>query len=281
MLAPRESIYTHYIPAYIPEHEPGASAYWFISRAGNLLVREDTDGIKIPTAAAPEELGLSPGRLHYLGTWQGVPCYATGTDTETGLAEGLAFHPLRGLYGAMDEGLFHLAGRAVQLVAWGRTHQYCGTCGTKTVPSPKEHAMLCPACGSMSFPRLAPAVITAILKRNQVLLARAKHFTNNMYGLIAGFVEPGETLEDCVRREIREEVGINVTNVRYFGSQQWPFPHSLMIGFIADYESGDIQVDGEEIVDAQWFDPAQLPVIPPPVSIARKMLDWYLEQHSS
>ncbi|MNC69734.1 NADH pyrophosphatase [compost metagenome] len=101
-----------------------------------------------------------------------------------------------------------------------------------------------------------------------------------MYGLIAGFVEPGETLEDCVRRETKEEVGITVTNLRYFGSQQWPFPHSIMIGFIADYEGGDIQVDGEEIVDAQWFDPDKLPVIPSPVSIARKMLDWYVGEYS-
>ncbi|MDF2938561.1 MAG: diphosphatase [Paenibacillaceae bacterium] len=281
MLAPRESIYTHYIPAYVPDHEAGASAYWFISRAGSLLIMEHEDGVEITAAASAEELGLVTGRTHYLGTWKGVPCYAASTETEAGLAEGLAFHPLRSLYGKMDEGLFHLAGRAVQLVAWGLTHRFCGTCGTETVPSPKEHAMLCPACGSVSFPRLAPAVITVILKERQVLLARAKHFTNNMYGLIAGFVEPGETLEDCVRRETKEEVGITVTNLRYFDSQQWPFPHSIMIGFIADYESGDIQVDGEEIVDAQWFDPDRLPVIPSPVSIARKMLDWYVEEYSS
>lgn len=280
MLAPRESIYTHYVPAYIPDHEPGAVSYWFIFRAGSLLVKEEADRKDIPAASSAEELGIAPGKVHYLGTWKGTPCYAAGTDTETALPEGLACHPLRGLYGAMDEGLFHLAGRALQLVSWGLTHRYCGTCGTKTVPSPKEHAMLCPACGSVSFPRLAPAVITAILKGRQVLLARAKHFTNNMYGLVAGFVEPGETLEDCVQREIREEVGISVSNIRYFGSQQWPFPHSLMIGFLADYESGEIQVDGEEIVDAQWFDPDKLPVIPSPVSIARKILDWYVDEYT-
>ncbi|MFM9330126.1 NAD(+) diphosphatase [Paenibacillus mesotrionivorans] len=280
MLAPRESIYTHYQPAYIPDHEPGAAAYWFISRTGNLLIRETADGVEIPEAAESGELGLAIRRTQYVGTWKGTPCYAASAESEIASVEGLAFHPLRSLYGKMDEGLFHLAGRAVQLAAFGLTHRFCGTCGTETVPSPKEHALLCPACGSVSFPRLAPAVITVILKDRQVLLARAKHFTNNMYGLIAGFVEPGETLEDCVRRETKEEIGIIVTNIRYFGSQQWPFPHSLMIGFIADYESGEIHVDGEEIVEAGWFDSDKLPVIPSPVSIARKMLDWYVEQYA-
>lgn len=124
-------------------------------------------------------------------------------------------------------------------------------------------------------------MITAILKDGQVLLARARHFPGNMYGLIAGFVEPGETLEDCVKREIGEEVGLTVRNIRYFGSQQWPFPHSLMVGFLADYESGDIAVDGAEIVAADWFDADHLPEIPPPVSIARKILDWYVKEYAN
>ncbi len=140
--------------------------------------------------------------------------------------------------------------------------------------------MLCPSCGISYYPRLAPAVITAILKGNQVLLARARHFPETMFGLVSGYVEPGETLEDGVKREIREEVGVEVRNLRYFGSQQWPFPHSLMIGFLADYESGDITVDGEEIVEADWFDADHLPHIPPRVSIARKMLDWFKDEYS-
>jgi NAD+ diphosphatase len=280
MLMPRESIYTHYAPAVIPGHDTGALTYWFIFSAGRLLIEQAEGNVRIPQAVSVEELGITPIRSHYLGTWQEIPCYAV--EAAPGLEDpaGRSFQGLRSLYGAMSEGLFHLAGRAVQIIAWADTHQYCGKCGGKTVSVEHEHAMKCPACGTSSYPRIAPAVITAILKGNQILLAHARHFQGNMYSLIAGFVEPGETLEDCVQREIREEVGLKVTNIRYFGSQQWPFPHSLMIGFIADYESGEIAVDGEEIVAAEWFDADHLPVIPSHVSIARKIIDWYVSEHS-
>jgi len=185
------------------------------------------------------------------------------------------------LYDFLGEGLFHLAGRAVQLVAWVGTNRYCGTCGGRTVPSSSEFAMLCPSCRTASYPRLAPAVITAVLKDEQILLAHPHHFPAGRYGLVSGFVEPGETLEDCVKREIREEVGIEVANIRYFGSQQWPFPHSLMIGFLADYAGGEIAVDGEEIAAADWFDARHMPDIPPPASIARKIIDWFVEEYAS
>lgn len=283
MSSSRESIYKSYIPQVNPEHEPGTPAYWFVFSEGRLLVEfiqeHAGEAARIPVAPSLKQWSIEPIRTHYLGTWQGVPCYAVEASEEADAPEGLAFHALRALYETMEEGLFHLAGRAIQIVAWARTHQFCGQCGGRTVKSEREHAMLCPTCGTSSYPRLAPAVIVAILKDKQVLLAHARHFRNNMYGLIAGFVEPGETLEDCVQREIREEIGLNVKNIRYFGSQQWPFPHSIMIGFIADYDSGEIRVDGEEIVDADWFDAEHLPEIPSRVSIARKMLDWYTEEY--
>lgn len=279
MQKPRESVYKRYIPAVTPQHEVPALAYWFVFSGGKLLMGSESGQLILPQAASPDELGVIPVRTQYLGLFENTPCYSVELTPEAVAPEGMEFCELRGLYGAIPEDLFHLAGRAVQVIAWDQTHQYCSRCGTPTEEVADERAKRCPACGLISYPRISPAVITAIIKDNRLLLAHAKHFRNHMFGLIAGFVEPGETLEDCVRRETLEEIGINITNIRYFGSQQWPFPNSLMIGFIADYESGEIQVDGEEIVEAEWFEAGHLPVIPEPVSIARKMIDWYVEEY--
>ncbi|MNM16743.1 NADH pyrophosphatase [compost metagenome] len=280
MSKPRLSIYNRYVPAVVQETGFEGPAYWFIFRAGQLLVAEDSGAASVPLALSPEELTVASIRTLYLGTFGSIPCFAAEASPEAIEPPGLLFRPLRSLYEAMDEDLFHLAGKAVQLLAWDETHLFCGRCGTQTVPSEAEWSRKCPECGLVSYPRIAPAVITAVLKGDEILLAHAGHFQNNMYGLIAGFVEPGETLEDCVQREIMEEVGLKVTNIRYFGSQQWPFPHSLMVGFLADYESGEIAVDGEEIVHADWFRPDSLPVIPAKVSIARKIIDWYIGQYT-
>jgi NAD+ diphosphatase len=138
------------------------------------------------------------------------------------------------------------------------------------------NAKECPGCGFLSFPRISPAVIVLVEKENRVLLARVKRFTTELYSVLAGFVEPGETLEETVRREVEEEVGIKVKNLRYFGSQPWPFPDSLMIGFTADYESGEIKIDETEIADAGWYDPDRLPTIPGKISIARELIDWFV-----
>lgn len=280
MHMPRESIYKRYVPAVAPEHDRNGPAYWFVFSSNKLLVKEASGKVSIPVAQTAEQLHIQPIRTQYLGTFAGYPCYSAEAAPDAAAAEGMSFCGLRALYGAIDEDLFHLAGRAAQIVAWDQTHQYCGRCGEQTISSDKERAKICPTCGFTSYPRISPAVITAVLKGKQLLLAHARHFQGNMYSLIAGFVEPGETLEDCVQREIMEEVGIKVKNIRYFGSQQWPFPNSLMIGFIAEYESGEIAVDGEEITAAGWFDPDRLPELPGKISIARKIIDWYVRQYS-
>ncbi|WP_019914732.1 NAD(+) diphosphatase [Paenibacillus sp. HW567] len=280
MSKPRASIYKRYTPAVSPEPDFSGSAYWLIFHSGKLLVTETGGQTGIPLTRSLEELSMTPIRTLYLGTFEDIPCFTAEVAAETAEPEGMTFRPLRPLYELLDEDLFHLAGRGIQLLAWDETHQFCGKCAARTVLSPIEHSRTCPACGQVSYPRIAPAVITAILKDNKLLLAHSPHFVNNMYGLIAGFVEPGETLEDCVQREIMEEVGIRVKNITYFGSQQWPFPHSLMVGFLAEYESGEITVDGEELDHADWFELDQLPVIPPQVSIARKIIDWVILQHS-
>jgi NAD+ diphosphatase len=178
--------------------------------------------------------------------------------------------------------MWRVAGRAVQLVEWRRTHRFCGRCATPTEDAPGERALRCPACGLMAFPRLAPAVIMLVERDDgRALLARNAMFPMKMFSCLAGFVEPGETLEDAVRREILEEVAIEVGEVEYRGSQPWPFPHQLMIGFGARYVSGDIVVDGTEIAEADWFAPDDLPNVPPAgMSIAGTLIQEWIRRVS-
>jgi NAD+ diphosphatase len=191
---------------------------------------------------------------------------------------GMTFEGLREVYGRLDEDLFWIAARAVQVVDWDRTHQLCGRCGVPLKTSQTERAKECPQCGLLQFPRLTPAIIVLVERGNELLLARSRHFMPGMYSVLAGFVEPGESLEEAVVREVREEVGISVKDIKYFGSQPWPFPHSLMIGFVATYAGGKISLDDSEIEDAGWFTADRLPRIPGKISIARKLIDWFVDK---
>ncbi len=223
------------------------------------------------------------GESHFLGMLDGAACYALDVpDTDPIPAD--AFLDLFSLYGRLAEVEWAVAGRAVQIVEWARTHRFCGRCATPTVASTTDRSMRCPACGLMAFPRLAPAIITLVYRdrpdgRQEALLGRGVTFAMPMYSCLAGFVEPGESMEDAVSREVLEEVGVVVTDVTYQSSQPWPFPHSLMLGFTARWESGDIVCDPTEIVDAQWYTADALPMIPPGISIARKLIDsWVTTQ---
>jgi NAD+ diphosphatase len=186
---------------------------------------------------------------------------------------------LRALFGAIDESLFALAGRAFQIVDWDRSHQFCGRCGTPTKHRLNERARECPSCGQVHYPRIAPAVMALVRRGDELLLARSPHFPPGMYSALAGFVEPGETLEQTLAREVREEVGIEITNPRYFASQPWPFPHSLMIAFYADYAGGEITPDPSEIEAADWFTADRLPqALPGKISISRRLIDSALQE---
>lgn len=180
---------------------------------------------------------------------------------------------LRDLFGLVETTLAALTGRAFQLLEWDRNHQDRSRCGTRTEPRTDERARSCPACGFTSYPPVSPAIMILVTHRGKLLLARKPAFPQGRFSALAGFVEPGETLEDTVIRETREEVGVEVKNIRYFGSQPWPFPHSLMIAFTAEYAGGEIRPDGVEIEEARWFDPKQLPKLPPPISISRRLID--------
>jgi NAD+ diphosphatase len=219
---------------------------------------------------------MMPQRIQYLGVLGQEHCFSAEAAAETAAPLGWVWQGLRALFGVLDEARFALAGRALQIVDWDRTHQYCGACGRATAARTSERSRQCPGCGLVVYPRLAPAVMGLVRREKELLLARAPRFPKDMYSALAGFVEPGETLEQCLEREVHEEVGIKVCRVRYFASQPWPFPHSLMIAFFADYYSGEIRVDETEIEDAKWFDVRNfenLPRLPARISIARKLID--------
>jgi NAD+ diphosphatase len=179
----------------------------------------------------------------------------------------------------MEDDFFRVALTAGHMVEWDRTSRFCGRCGARLGLHGHERAKACPECGLLVFPRISPAVIVAVERDNRILLARSAHFPERLFSVLAGFVEPGESLEETVLREVREEVGILVKDIRYFGSQPWPFPDSLMLGFTARHAKGELCIDNREIVEARWFAPDELPAIPPKVSIARRLIDRFLETH--
>lgn len=267
---------TGFSPAHaLPSPLPRATLA-FAFRETKLAVVGSKDAPAIPPLAALERAGLT-GRLHYLGELEGVACVAVALpdavadgDAE---ARGLHFAGLRSLFFRLPEPLLALAGRAFQVVEWDRTHRYCGRCGTPTRDKDGERAKECPACGHVAYPRNSPAMMVLVTRGRELLLARAHRFPGAMYSALAGFVEPGETIEDCIRREVREEVGIDVAAITYFASQSWPFPHSLMIAYTAEYAGGDMRPGDDEIADAQWFALEALPELPSSVSIARRLID--------
>jgi len=225
-------------------------------------------------------LGLPILRRHYLGLLGGQNCFTVEVPEGVAPPSGMRFEGLRRIHTLMGEMSFALAGRALQIVDWDRTSQFCGRCGAKTTAHATERAKECPQCGFLQFPRLAPAIIVLIQRGHEILLARGRRFESPIYSTIAGFVEPGETLEEAVLREVKEETGITVKDIRYFGSQPWPFPHSLMVGFTASFASGEIALSDGENVDAHWFTANDLPQLPGKLSIARKLIDSFVTKQT-
>lgn len=260
-----------------PAAHHGAS-WWFVFRGSNLLVERDTAGARLPYVGRPEDLGLPPLRTHYLGT-SGTDHVFVAEVAEDAQAPGsMHWSGLRALFGLLDDATFALAGRAVQIVDWDRSHQFCGRCGTPTERKAGERSRVCPGCGLLHYPRLAPVAMALVRRGRELLLARSPHFPAGMMSALAGFVEPGESLEECLVREVREEVGVSVSGLRYFSSQPWPFPHSLMVAFHCDYAGGDIVCQEGEIEAAGWFTPERLPILPNRVSIARRLIEDALSE---
>lgn len=196
----------------------------------------------------------------------------------TGIAPPDSAEPLglRDLFDIVAPELYHVAGSGQQLLHWRRTHRFCGGCGHPMVRHATERAMQCPACKHLAYPRINPVVITRVTRGREILLARRATGLTSFYSVVAGFVEAGETLEQAVAREIHEEVGLCVRDIRYFASQPWSFPNNLMIAFTAEWAAGEVRPDGVEIAEAGWFAPERLPPIPHPISISRRLIDAHV-----
>ncbi len=246
--------------------EPDALVFAFASER-LLLIGNDLPSLARLGPLDPLPLGRLDGRL----------CLAVALDPTHEPESGTSLDALRDAWGRLDEPLWTMAGRALQTLAWARDHAHCGRCGTPTAKLPGERALACTSCGVAAYPRLSPAIIVLVRRGDEVLLCHGTRFPSRMYSCLAGFVDPGESLEEAVHREIREEAGIEIDDVTYVSSQPWPFPNSLMVGFTARYAGGDLTLDPSEIVDGGWFSREALPELPPYPSIARHLIDGWID----
>ena len=268
-----------FVPSSDPPKEPTEPAWWFVFYQRKLLVSSPGQEADIPLVRSSTDLGIQSNGPIYLGTLDDQPCYAAALSNPVAVPPGLNFQDLWSLDGRLDPDLLPVSFRALHLLDWSRKTRFCKQCGGEMKAKPGPQARECPDCGYQSFPRISPAVIVLVERGNRCLLARSPRFKGEFYSVLAGFAEPGETLEETVSREVREETGIEVKDIRYFGSQPWPFPDSLMIAFTAHYAGGEIKVDGEEILEARWFPADQLPNLPGKISIARQLIDWFVGKH--
>jgi NAD+ diphosphatase len=246
-------------------------SYWLLRHGNKLLTAIDDSGGNIFPCGRASDFG-NPGDALLVGEWRGMRCYAAELDK---LPENISgeLMPVRSLFSLISAEAVYLAGRAIHLLDWQKNHRYCGKCGAPTTIKNGQFAMLCPACGLVAYPRISPAVMVLISRGEELLLARSPRFRPGVFSALAGFVEAGETLEQCASREVLEEVGIEIANLMYFRSQSWPFPDSLMVAFFADYAGGIIKPDPLEIEDAKWFSRSALPALPEPMSLARQLID--------
>ncbi|NPE27603.1 NAD(+) diphosphatase [Methanococcoides sp. SA1] len=260
------------------EKNSEGKALYFPVRSRKVLVENDIDAEEY-FRHIPERSVLESTEVIYIGTLGDIPCHCFEIPEEAEF-ENMEFLELNDLYGIIDEEMLGITSRAVQMADFYRTHQYCGLCGSSTHYVPEETGMQCGSCAHLTYPRISPAIVVLIEKEKELLMARSHHFKEGMYGLVAGFVEAGETIEHAVHREIKEEVGVSIKELSYFGSQPWPFPSSLMIGFTATYESGDIEIDTNEIEDAKWFPLNKVPTPPSKKSITGSLIELFIEKHT-
>ena len=266
---------------FAPHHDgpvaPPADALIFAFRKRELLVSTDHQVLTMTDIVMQD---ISWVRTQFLGLLGATACYSAELSEDINLPGGFMFRDLRRLYGMLPPDVQAVAGRAVQIMEWDRTHQFCGACGEPTELSSSDRSRRCPRCRIPMYPRLAPAMIVSVERDDQILLARSPHFPPDIFSVLAGFVEPGESAEDAVVREVYEETRIVVEDVRYFGSQPWPFPNSLMLGFTARYKSGEIDTSHDDETEAAgWFTRDTLPkTFPGRVSISQWLLSDFLER---
>lgn len=254
-----------------------AHGYWFVYQGDRLLVAPGRGGeCIIPRLEGLAGLGLEPVAEIFVGRFRGEYCHAAGVAQGAPAPPGFEWQPQRWALSKLDMETYTTAGAARQLLAWELNNRFCGACGAPMRSRRRERSKICPACSLVRYPRVSPAVIVQVTKGGRILLGRSPRFPGGMYSVLAGFVEPGENLEETVAREVREEAGIEVQNIRYFGSQPWALPDSLMVGFTAEHVSGELRVDHDELEHAGWFRADELPRIPQGGTIARLLIDDFI-----
>jgi len=264
---------SEFIALTSPHEDPNPLT--FIFRGDELMVRESD--LRLPDISTCEAMQIPSTQLYPLGLLNNRYCRTSWLAKDVVPAKDFAFKKLRSLFGTLDEETMALAGRAYQIAEWARTHQFCGVCAAPMQMQHGERCFQCATCSMIAYPRISPAMMVLIKKGEAVLLARHAAHVASRFTALAGFVEVGESIEETVHREVFEEVGLRINNLRYFGSQSWPFPHSLMIAFTADYVSGDITLNPAEIAEARWFSKNdELPLIAPSFSIAGSLIQAHL-----
>jgi len=251
---------------------------WFIFFEDKILLHKEADGLlTIPRGeTAPLMLGTRQSP-HHVFINDGREVYALNLSVAVENSDEWEMRTLRSTYYCLPTGDYLAAGKAYEIIWWDKHSRYCPVCGSTMV----QHTSImkkCPQCGNEMFPHVSTAIIVLIMRGDEVLLVHNRYWKTNFHGLVAGFLEAGETLEECVRREVKEETGLRVKNIRYFRSQPWPYPSGLMVGFTAEYESGEIKLQEEELNEAEFYTIDNLPILPQKLSIARQLIDWWINR---
>ena len=254
-----------------PDQDPGGDGVWLALQGMDLLAVMEGQDYKLPSGDSPFLVSNFPPL--YIGQWQGRPCRLIDIPQEMDIPPQLHKRGLRSTEPMLPIEILSLAGIGHMILHWEKTSKHCDNCGNRTIRLSKEWGKECQACHQHHFPRIHPCVIGLIIKGDEILLARKDEWVDGRYGLVAGFVEFGECLEEAMIRETAEETNIQIKNIRYVGSQSWPFPSQLMCGFVADYAAGEIELCDQELADAKWFTLDQLPTLPPNRSISRYLID--------
>jgi NAD+ diphosphatase len=258
------------------DDRPEAKGYWLLLQGRSLIVR-NVDGRQHLLDGALQSWASGTEEPFFVGSWQGQPLWALEVVKGTEIPVSCTLEPFHGVDATLDERLSTLAGLAHQMLHWERQSRFCSFCATALLPIPGTWGKRCPGCSNEHYPHIHPCIIVLVRRGDEFLLVRNAQWPADRFSLVAGFLDLGESLEECVQREVLEEAGIGVSNIRYVGSQNWPFPSQQMIGFLADYASGEVRPDGVEVVDARWFTMDTMPQYP---GSMRSISRWILRNYA-
>jgi len=267
-----------FVRAYPPSQPSSDMAYWFPFIHDELMVEADGQQVRLIQGSIQEmQAHLHPQEALFIGTFEGVPCMTCEVETDFVVPAAWKTLSLREIFGRLDEPAYSIVGYATQLLYWRRTSRFCPVTGDATVDEVGTWGRRCLVCGHTAYPHVTPAILALVHDGERMLLTH-KPGWGKRYSCIAGFTEPGESLEECVQREVFEEVGLEVTYMRYIGSQPWPFPHQLMVGYTARYTGGTLRLQQDELDDALWFDVDNLPDMPPLMSLAHFIIKTWITE---